>query len=128
MSEKEKSRCLDTSDENTIFHKILRGEIPSTKVYEDEDVFAFRDIHPQAPVHIIVIPKQMNGLNMLSSATEEHIPILGKLLYACSVIAKMEKLDNGYRTVINCGREGCQSVNYIHVHLLGGRQLGWPPC
>ena len=69
----------------------------------------------------------MNGLNMLSSAKEEHIPILGKLLYAVSLIAKQEKLDKGYRVVINCNKQGCQSVPYLHLHLIGGEQLGWPP-
>lgn len=128
MTEVEKAQKLNTNEENTIFHKILKGEIPSTKVYENDDVYAFRDISPQAPTHIIVIPKKMNGLNMLSSAKEEHVPILGKLLLACSVIAEQEKLERGYRVVINCGKEGCQSVNYIHLHLLGGKQLGWPPC
>lgn len=127
MDEAKKSENLDTKEEITIFHKIVAKEIPSNKVYEDDEIYAFRDIQPQAPVHIIVIPKKMNGLNMLSSATEQHIPILGKLMYACSVIAKQEKLDNGYRVVINCGKDGCQSVNYLHVHLLGGAKFGWPP-
>lgn len=127
MSEAEKSEHLDTKEEDTVFHKIIRKEIPSTKVYEDDDVYAFRDINPQAPVHIVVIPKKMQGLNMLSSATPEHIPILGKLLFACSVIAKQEKLDNGYRVVVNCGKDGCQSVNYLHLHLFGGAKLTWPP-
>lgn len=128
MTEQQKAQQLNVHEENTIFHKILKGEIPSNKVYENDDVYAFRDISPQAPTHIIIIPKVMNGLNMLASAKVEHIPILGKLLLASSVIAKQEKLDNGYRVVINCGKEGCQSVNYIHLHLLGGKQLGWPPC
>ncbi len=126
-SEVVKSQKLDTQEEDTIFHKILRKQIPSTAVYEDEKVYAFRDINPQAPVHIIIIPKEMQGLNMLSSAKEENIPILGHLMYAASVIAREEKLDNGYRIVINNGKEGCQSVNYIHLHLLGGAQFGWPP-
>ena len=69
----------------------------------------------------------MQGLNMLSSAKEEHIPILGKLLLAASEIAKQEKLEKGYRIVINCDKEGCQSVPYLHLHLIGGQQLSWPP-
>lgn len=120
-----KAQKMDTKEEDTIFHKILRGEIPSTKVYEDDDVYAFRDINPLAKVHILVIPKVMNGLNMLSSAKKEHIEILGKLLYAASLVAKQEKLDEGYRVIINCGKHGCQSVNYLHVHVVGGQQLGW---
>lgn len=128
MSEAEKAQNLDKTEEVTIFHKIVAGEIPSTKVYSDDDVYAFRDINPVAKVHIVIVPKKMQGLNMLSSAKPEHIPILGKLLYAASVIAKQENLAEGYRVVINCDKHGCQSVNYLHLHLIGGQQLGWPPC
>jgi histidine triad (HIT) family protein len=128
MSEEEKkAQKLNPNEKETIFHKILSGKIPSTKVWEDDEVYSFRDINPVAKTHIIVIPKKMNGLNMLSSAKEEHIPILGKLLYAVSLIAKQEKLDKGYRVVINCDKQGCQSVPYLHLHLIGGQQLGWPP-
>jgi histidine triad (HIT) family protein len=125
--EVKKAQNLNPKEEETIFHKIVNGTIPSTKVYEDQDVYAFRDISPVAPTHIIIIPKVLNGLNMLSSAQKEHIEILGKLLYSASLIAKQEKLDKGYRIVINCDTHGCQSVNYIHLHLIGGKQLGWPP-
>ena len=126
MSEEEKkAQNLNINEQETIFHKIISGKIPSTKVWEDDEVYSFRDIHPVAKTHIIVIPKKMNGLNMLSSAKEEHIPILGKLLYAVSLIAKQEKLDKGYRVVINCNKQGCQSVPYLHLHLIGGEQLGW---
>ena len=118
---------MKKNEQETIFHKIISGKIPSTKVWEDDEVYAFRDINPVAKTHILVIPKKMNGLNMLSSAKEEHIPILGKLLYAVSLIAKQEKLDKGYRVVINCNKQGCQSVPYLHLHLIGGEQLGWPP-
>ena len=127
VDEVSKAQNLDKTESETIFHKKRKWTIPSTKVYEDTDVYAFRDIHPVAPTHIIIIPKVMNGLNMLSSAKKEHIEILGKLLYAASLIGKQEKLNNGYRIVINCDRHGCQSVNYLHVHLIGGKQLGWPP-
>jgi histidine triad (HIT) family protein len=126
-SETQKSQTLNTQEENTIFHKILRKQIPSSCVYEDEKVYAFRDVNPQAPVHIIIIPKEMQGLNMLQSAQVENVPILGYLLYSAAVIARQENLENGYRIVINNGKEGCQSVNYIHIHLLGGAQFGWPP-
>ena len=127
MSEVEKAQHFQPHEEETIFHKIVAGKISSTKVYENDDVYAFRDINPCAKVHIVVVPKKMQGLNMLSSAKPEHVPILGKLLLAVSEIAKQEKLDNGYRVVINCGKEGCQSVAYLHLHLIGGQQLGWPP-
>ena len=127
MSEVEKAQQMNPKEEETIFHKIVAGKIPSTKVYENEDVYSFRDINPVAKVHIIIVPKKMQGLNMLSSAKEEHIPILGKLLLAASEIAKQEKLEKGYRIVINCDKEGCQSVPYLHLHLIGGQQLSWPP-
>lgn len=127
QNEAQKSEKFDPKEEKTIFHKIVSKEIPSASVYEDDDVYAFRDIQPQAPTHIVVIPKKMQGLNMLSSATEEHITILGKLMYVASVVAKKDNLDKGYRVVVNCGQDGCQSVNYLHLHVLGGRKLGWPP-
>ena len=127
MSEVEKAQNMNPNEEETIFHKIVAGKIPSTKVYENEDVYSFRDINPVAKVHIIIVPKKMQGLNMLSSAKSEHVPILGKLLLAAAEIAKQEKLDKGYRVVINCDKEGCQSVPYLHLHLIGGQQLGWPP-
>ena len=127
MSEAEKAQQMNPHEEETIFHKIVAGKIPSTKVYENDDVYSFRDINPVAKVHIIIVPKKMQGLNMLSSAKEEHIPILGKLLLAASEIAKQEKLEKGYRIVSNCDKEGCQSVPYLHLHLIGGQQLSWPP-
>ena len=127
MNEVEKAQQMNPNEEETIFHKIVSGKIPSTKVYETEDVYAFRDINPVAKVHIIIVPKKMQGLNMLSSAKAEHIPILGKLVFAASEIARQEKLENGYRVVINCNKDGCQSVPYLHLHLIGGQQLSWPP-
>lgn len=117
-----------TEDEQiTIFHKIVRKEIPSTCVYEDEKVYAFRDIYPEAPVHVILVPKELDGLKMLENAEEKHINILGYLLYASKIIADKLELKNGYRLVINDGKHGCQSVPYFHIHILGGCQLGWPP-
>ena len=127
MNEVEKAQQMNPNEEETIFHKIVSGKIPSTKVYETEDVYAFRDTNPVAKIHIIIVPKKMQGLNMLSSAKAEHIPILGKLVFAASEIAKQQKMDNGYRVVINCNKEGCQSVPYLHLHLIGGQQLSWPP-
>ena len=127
MSEADKAQKMDPNEEETIFHKIVAGKIPSTKVYEDDDVYSFRDINPVAKVHIINKKKKMQGLNMLSSAKPEHVPILGKLLLAAAEIAKQEKLEKGYRIVINCDKEGCQSVPYLHLHLIGGQQLSWPP-
>ena len=111
----------------TIFDKILSGEIPCEKVFSDEKCLAFKDITPQAPTHILLIPKVRAGLTRISNAVESHQQILGKLMYTASLVAKQEKLDNGYRLVINDGVEGCQSVYHLHVHLIGGRQLTWPP-
>ncbi|XP_010554736.1 PREDICTED: 14 kDa zinc-binding protein-like [Tarenaya hassleriana] len=125
-SEKEAALAATPSD-FTIFDKIINKEIPSTVVYEDDKVFAFRDIQPQAPVHIVIIPIVKDGLSGLSKAEERHIDILGRLLYTAKLIAKQEGLDDGFRIVINDGPKGCQSVYHIHVHLLGGRQMNWPP-
>ncbi|GJN39064.1 hypothetical protein PR202_gb28158 [Eleusine coracana subsp. coracana] len=109
------------------FDKIIAKEIPSSIVYEDEKVLAFRDINPQAPVHVLVIPKVRDGLTGLDKAEPRHAEILGQLLYAAKVVAEKEGLANGYRVVINNGAEGCQSVYHLHVHVLGGRQMKWPP-
>lgn len=114
-------------ENETVFHKILKGQIPSTKVYEDDDVYAFKDINPVAPFHCLVIPKKMDGLVSLAHADSSHIEILGKLMVAVSKIAEQEKLEKGFRTVLNTGEEGGQTVNYIHLHILAGRDLKWPP-
>jgi histidine triad (HIT) family protein len=118
---------MNTSEEITLFHKILKKEIPSTCVYENDKIYAFRDINPQAAVHVVIIPKELKGLNMLEKATEDHIDLLGNLILGAKLTAEKLELKEGYRVVINNGRYGCQSVNYIHLHLLGGQQLGWPP-
>jgi len=111
---------------DTIFGKILRREIPATIVYESETVLAFRDINPVAPVHIVVIPKK--PIVSVAHAESEDKVILGDLLLACSEIARQEGLDsNGYRIVSNIGRDGGQTVFHLHLHLLGGRALNWPP-
>lgn len=114
----------------TIFDKIISGEIPSTKVYEDDKVFAFADINPAAPAHILVIPKDRAGLTRLRRATKEHYEILGRLLVAAAEVSKDESLGftgDGSRIVINDGPDGGQEVPHLHVHVLGGRKMGWPP-
>lgn len=111
--------------EDTIFGKIIRREIPADIVYEDDLCLAFRDITPQAPTHILVIPKK--PIPKLAEAVEEDKALLGHMLFKVSEIAKQESLDNGYRVVINTGEEGGQTVFHLHMHLLGGRALGWPP-
>ncbi|KAJ3699694.1 hypothetical protein LUZ61_003399 [Rhynchospora tenuis] len=131
MAQSEKEAALAAvpvdGDAPTIFDKIIKKEIPSTIVYEDDKVLAFRDISPQGPTHILVIPKVKDGLTGLSKAEERHVEILGRLLYVAKLVAKQEKLDDGYRVVINDGKNGCQSVYHIHVHVIGGRQMNWPP-
>ena len=112
--------------QTTIFDKILAKQIPSKAVFEDSEVYAFEDSQPQAPVHILVIPKVKNHLTGISQALENDQALLGKLLVTCANIAK-EKGLTGYRLVINEGKEGCQSVPHLHVHLIGGRQMKWPP-
>ncbi len=104
-----------------LFCSIIKGEIPSTKVYEDKWVYAFRDINPQAPTHILVVPKEH-----LSSADEvncENSTAVAKIFEAIPAIAKAEGLENGYRIITNIGADGCQSVKHLHFHVLGGKQL-----
>mmetsp|Transcript_7424 Transcript_7424/g.21965 ORF Transcript_7424/g.21965 Transcript_7424/m.21965 type:complete len:182 (-) Transcript_7424:659-1204(-) len=113
--------------EPTIFDKIIAKEIPADIVFEDDDALAFRDINPQAPVHILIIPKHRNGLIGLSHATEANKAVLGHLMLVASQVARSEGLSDGFRVVVNDGVNGCQSVMHLHLHLLGGRQLKWPP-
>ncbi|MBQ3194595.1 MAG: histidine triad nucleotide-binding protein [Oscillospiraceae bacterium] len=104
-----------------LFCKIIAGDIPSTKVYEDETVFAFRDIAPQAPTHILVIPKvHMSGCN---DVTAENSAVVAHIFEVIPQIAKAEGLENGYRVVSNCGSDAGQTVPHLHFHILGGKQL-----
>ena len=107
--------------ENCLFCKIIAGDIPSTKVYEDETVLAFRDIAPQAPTHILVIPKAHIG--SVAEVTAENSAVVAHIFEVIAQIAKAEGLENGYRVVSNCGEDGCQSVKHLHFHILGGRKL-----
>ena len=112
--------------DDTIFDRILRKEIPATYVYEDEHVVAIKDINPQAPVHVLVIPKKK--IASLREAKNAPAEDLANLLAGISKVATQLGLDEGgYRTVFNSGRDAQQSVAYIHAHILGGRSLGWPP-
>ncbi|KAL3279946.1 hypothetical protein HHI36_017452 [Cryptolaemus montrouzieri] len=121
--EKALSAKLD-ANKPTIFDKIISKEIPAKIIYENDKVLAFHDVSPQAPVHFLVIPKRRIAL--LDEAKENDKELLGELLLTASEIAK-EKLPGGYRLVINNGKDGCQSVFHLHVHVLGGRQMKWPP-
>ncbi|HEY1767406.1 MAG TPA: histidine triad nucleotide-binding protein [Terracidiphilus sp.] len=108
-----------------VFCKIVAGEIPSTPVYQDEVAYAFADITPKAPVHVLIVPRE--HIASLSEATEEHRDLLGRLLGAASEIARRQGLTKGYRVVVNAGEDGGQTVDHLHVHLMGGRPMTWPP-
>lgn len=111
---------------DTIFGKIVRREVPADIVYEDDHVLAFRDLNPQAPVHVLFIPKA--EIATLNDLTPEHAELVGRLVLAAASYAKKEGFaERGYRTVLNCNRDGGQSVYHIHLHLLAGRQMAWPP-
>jgi histidine triad (HIT) family protein len=108
-----------------LFCKIVEGSIPSTSVYQDELCYAFADIHPGAPVHVLIVPREHIG--SLAEAVEGHRSLLGHLLWVAAEIARSRALGKGYRVVINNGEDGGQTVDHLHVHLLGGRALHWPP-
>ncbi len=108
-----------------LFCKIIGNQIPAKKVYEDAHTFAFEDIDPKAPTHVLVIPKK--HIAGLKEATEEDAEIVGRCHLAAAKIARQRGIENGYRTVLNVGPGAGQSVFHMHVHLLGGRNLNWPP-
>ncbi|MDY6781621.1 MAG: histidine triad nucleotide-binding protein [Cyanobacteriota bacterium] len=110
---------------DTIFGKIIRREIPAEIVYEDDLALAFKDVSPQAPTHLLVIPKK--AIARLSEATSEDHALMGHLLLTAKRVAEEAGLSNGYRLVINNGNDGGQTVGHLHLHILGGRPLGWPP-
>ena len=111
--------------QDTIFGKIIRKEIPADIVYEDDLALAFKDVAPQAPVHILVIPKK--PIPKLADASPEDQALMGQLLLTAKKVAEEAGLTNGYRTVINTGSDGGQTVYHLHIHILGGRQMKWPP-
>ena len=112
--------------EGCLFCKIVAGEIPSTKVFEDNEILAFRDIDPQAPQHIVIVPK--THIASANEITAENSHLVAKVFEAAAKIAKEQGFsENGYRIVNNCGEDGGQTVGHIHFHLLAGRNLGWPP-
>jgi histidine triad (HIT) family protein len=114
-----------TETTDTIFGKIIRREIPADIVYEDDLALAFKDVQPQAPVHILVIPKK--PLVKLADAEESDRDLLGHLLLTAKRVAEEAGLTNGYRVVINTDSDGGQSVYHLHLHILGGRHMTWPP-
>ena len=109
----------------SIFEKIIRREIPAKIVFEDGDVLAFHDVNPQAPVHVLIVPKRV--IARLADAKESDAALLGKLLLAARKVAEKLNLTSGYRVVINNGPDAGESVPHLHVHVLGKRALAWPP-
>ncbi|WP_043369073.1 histidine triad nucleotide-binding protein [Cyanobium sp. PCC 7001] len=118
------SSAVPEPSQDTIFGRILRGEIPCDQVYADEQCLAFRDVAPQAPVHILVIPRR--PIVSLAEAQIEDAALLGHLLLVAATVAREQGLE-GFRTVINSGASAGQSVFHLHVHVIGGRPLAWPP-
>lgn len=111
--------------EKTIFKKIIDGEIPADVVFEDDLCMVFRDVSPQAPVHVLVIPKR--EIVSLDAVTEDDLPIFAHLWKVIRDLAPKIGLSGGYRVVVNCGQDGGQEIAHVHLHVLGGRRLGWPP-
>ena len=111
--------------EKTLFQKIADREIPAEIVYEDDRCFAFRDINPQAPTHLLVVPRK--PIPSLDDVEADDEPLVGHLLVVAQQVAAQEGLTGGYRTVFNCGADAGQSVDHLHLHVLGGRPLDWPP-
>jgi histidine triad (HIT) family protein len=111
---------------DTVFTRIIRRQIPADVVYEDEHSIAFRDIHPCAPIHVLIVPKEV--VAGVQAAEAEHRELLGHLLLVARRVAEQEGMStSGYRCVINAGPDGGQEVPHLHIHLVGGRPLGWPP-
>jgi histidine triad (HIT) family protein len=108
-----------------LFCKIVAGAIPAKRVYEDDLCVCFADLHPQAPTHLLIVPKQ--HIASLAHAEGSHMPLLGHLMATAAAIARSSGLDRGYRVVVNTGPDGGQTVDHLHLHLLGGRPMGWPP-
>ena len=110
--------------EDCIFCKIVNGDIPSTKVYEDDDFYAFKDIAPVAPVHVLVIPKK--HIQSIAVLKPEDADVAGKMLFTIQTVAKELGLTDGYRVVFNTGEKAGQTVHHMHAHILGGKEMAWP--
>ncbi len=110
----------------TIFTKIIAGEIPADVVFEDDQVLAFQDINPQAPIHVVIVPKR--PIRTLNDLTPDDAEVMGRLFLAAKqVAADLGVAESGYRTLVNCNHDGGQDIFHVHMHLLGGRRMGWPP-
>lgn len=108
-----------------LFCRIVEGTIPSTPLYQDELSYAFADLNPQAPVHVLIVPRQHIG--SMADTDQSHEALLGHLMWVAAEIARARRLAGGYRIVVNTGKEGGQTVDHLHLHLLGGRSMTWPP-
>ena len=108
-----------------VFCKIVSGEIPSAKVYEDDTVLAFKDLEPQAPVHVLIIPKE--HIASAAEITPENSGVVARIFEVAAKLSRELGLENGFRVVNNCGQDGMQSVRHLHFHMLGGKKMGWPP-
>ena len=110
----------------TIFSKIINGEIPAKVLYDDEQILAFRDINPQGPIHVLIIPKKV--IKTVDDVAAEDAELVGKMVLVAAQIARDEGIaDDGYRLVFNCREQGGQEVDHLHLHLIGGRKMTWPP-
>ena len=116
---------MESQDPNCLFCRIVAGSIPAKLLYQDDQSLAFADINPQAPTHLLVIPKL--HLSSLAEAVEEHTALLGHLVSVATDLARSQELAKGYRLVVNTGDDGGQTVHHLHLHLLGGRHMHWPP-
>jgi histidine triad (HIT) family protein len=122
---KTKNGSASHSVPDCLFCKIVSGEIPANRISEDDFCIAFPDINPQAPTHVLIIPKEHIASH--ARALPEHKPLLGHLMASAADLAKALKLDKGYRVVMNTGDDGGQTIHHLHLHLLGGRHMNWPP-
>jgi histidine triad (HIT) family protein len=119
------TRIMSDFEPGCLFCRVIKGDAPSKKVYEDDRTYAFLDIRPQAPTHVLIVPKK--HIRGLKEATTDHSELVGYCHVVAAKIAKERGIEDGYRTVLNVGPGAGQSVFHLHVHLLGGRHLGWPP-
>jgi histidine triad (HIT) family protein len=121
-----KSSNQEISMADDLFLKIINREIPAEIIYETDEILAFRDINPQAPVHVLIIPKE--HISTMNDLEPQHAEMVGKMFMVAAELAALEGIsDDGYRVVMNCNKAGGQAVYHIHLHLLGGRQMVWPP-
>jgi histidine triad (HIT) family protein len=120
-----KAAAKQAMSTDCLFCKIVAGSIPANRVYEDEFCIGFPDINPQAPTHLLIIPRE--HIASQARAVAEHKPLLGHLMSVAADLARDQKLDRGYRVVVNTGDDGGQTIHHLHLHLLGGRPMHWPP-